>query len=203
MRRRGSGIAYLLGMSCATLSTAIWLGRVVWRFETYVEDPDFEIETKLVIFLVVKAVFLGIHGVMVRVDWSTWGFAYYYAFAILYFDLLQVIIGAIFWRQFRKYRRKVTATRQEEQKNNRKEYLKSLPRRNWQDLEPRTPPEEAPVPEESKANIQNERHCRIALSSQCLSRPWRRAPQGRPPRQAWEQIPPWPWLQSWRIRWRR
>lgn len=27
----------------------------------------------------VQAVFLGIHGVMVRVDWSTWGFAYYAA----------------------------------------------------------------------------------------------------------------------------
>lgn len=27
----------------------------------------------------VQAVFLGIHGAMVRVDWTTWGFAYYAA----------------------------------------------------------------------------------------------------------------------------
>eukprot|EP00435_Cladocopium_sp_Y103_P055335 s1549_g18.t1 len=101
---------------------------------------------------------------MVRVDWSAWGFAYYCAFAILYSDLLQVIIGVIFWRQFRKYRRKFAATRQEEQKNHRKEYLKSLPRRNWHDLEPRTPPHEAAVPEESRANIQNEHTCIFCLT---------------------------------------
>ena len=28
-------------------------------------------------FVAAQAVFLGIHGAMVRVDWSAWGFAYY------------------------------------------------------------------------------------------------------------------------------
>jgi len=164
MRRRGSGIAYLIGITIASLSTALWLGTVGWKYRKHLEDPDFEIETKLVILLVVKAVFLGIHGPMVRVDWSAWGFAYYFAFAILFFDMLQVIVAAALWKQLRSHRRNMMANKRKECKNHRKEYLESLPRMAWQEVQPRTSDEEAPVPDESKANPSKEQSCIFCLA---------------------------------------
>eukprot|EP00913_Durusdinium_trenchii_P027388 g25693.t1 len=136
MSGRGrSEVAYLLSMGAASLSTAVWLGRVVWKFQHHVEDPDFEIETKLGIFLVAKALLLGIHAAMVSRAWSTLRLGWYVAMIILFVDLMQAFVAAMVWMCFRYLRKKVLAERQEEKRNHRHEYLKKLPRSRWEEME--------------------------------------------------------------------
>lgn len=59
----------------------------LWRIDKaisgYILIGDWRISMRdidrLLAVPMVQAVFLGIHGAMVRVDWTTWGFAYYAA----------------------------------------------------------------------------------------------------------------------------